>query len=76
MEAKELNLGGRFVRRDGTVTPPLEKSTTWRGGLTDPETLADYDPNDEDGHFYWGPEAGHEYDLVAVYVEHSSEVAA
>jgi hypothetical protein len=74
MEAKELKLGGRYVRRDGTVTPPLETSLHWRGGLTDPETGADYDPKSDEGHFYYEGDT-HELDLVAVYVEHASEAA-
>lgn len=70
MEAKELKEGGRYVRLDGSVTPPLVKSTMGFGWLTDEETGADYSPHSPNGHlFHEFAEEPNDLDLVAVYVE-------
>lgn len=69
MEAKEIAVGVRFVRRDGSITPPLVKSPYGNGWTYDQETEMDYDPDSELGNRVWEHGEEHEFDLMSVYVE-------
>lgn len=60
----KLQLGKRYVRRDGKVTGPLEEISTQRFfTIRDPETEFEYL---EDGKYY--PDQEHSCDLVSEYI--------
>lgn len=69
MDPKLLKVGGRYVRRDGTVTPPLVKGVAF-DWLLDTETKWEYSPTESTGNLVYPLESDdHEHDLVAVYEE-------
>ena len=66
----DLEPGVRYIRRNGTLTEPLEVGKAWEGWLTDPETGLDYDGLDLiDGHFVFNTENWHDCDLMGPVAE-------
>lgn len=62
----KIEVGARYVRRDGSITPALQKGEfpQW---AKDPETGWDYDINQPDGNKVWGDGENHEHDLISLH---------
>lgn len=66
----KVELGKRYKRRDGTITPPLEGSRLFPGLLMDTEFAFVFDAADEEAGNMLLPEEGEtEYDLIEEYKE-------
>lgn len=66
LSGPKIEVGVRYKRRDGSVTPPLVQAD-YMPWAHDPETGYDYDKTDPNGHKVWGEGDDHDHDLVSVH---------